>query len=271
MNWFILRGLVREQRHWGNFQSIFQKKLNEEHPNGKVFCLDAPGFGTELNRTSPLTIKGIVHDLRERWMIEKNKNQYPDAEWGILAVSLGGMIALQWTHDYPDDFKQLVVMNSSVSGLSPVLKRFRPKNIPKLIQLMIRRDLHHREKNILEMTTNLRGDSLAKQVSRNVEIAQTANPSRQNAIRQLVAATRFRAPEKISVPMLVISGLGDQLVHPHCSEQIAKHFQAPLIHHETANHDLSADEPEWVANQVLSSKNWQRSSAGAIPVKKSSS
>jgi pimeloyl-ACP methyl ester carboxylesterase len=256
MNWFILRGLVREQRHWGKFQSVFQSKLIKEHPDGKVFCLDAPGFGTELNRDSPLTIKGIVHDLRERWLVEKNKD--PNSNWGILAVSLGGMISMQWTHDYPDDFKRLVVVNSSVSGLSPIHKRFKPKNIPRLIQLMISRDLNHREKNILQMTTNLTGDELAKKIKSNVEIAITSNPARLNAVRQLIAATRFKAVKKIKVPMLVISGLGDQLVHPDCSEQIANHFRAKLVQHETANHDLPTDEPDWVADQVLASKNWQR-------------
>jgi len=61
-NWLILRGLAREQRHWGPFVDIFEAKV----PGSRVHTLDLPGVGTECQRDSPATVAGIVSDLRER-------------------------------------------------------------------------------------------------------------------------------------------------------------------------------------------------------------
>mgnify|MGYP003949335389 CR=1 FL=1 len=43
MNWLFLRGLTREQRHWGPFRDVFAR----DYPGAKVHCLDLPGTGTE--------------------------------------------------------------------------------------------------------------------------------------------------------------------------------------------------------------------------------
>ena len=148
MNWLILRGLVREQRHWGEFAPQFEAGLKEKDPQAKVFTLDFAGFGTESERFSPTTIDEIVDDLRARW------SALPaSGEWCLLAVSLGGMVAMNWTSRYPEDFKKLVLINSSVGGLSPLFRRMQPANFPTILSLFFEKNIRNREEQILSITT----------------------------------------------------------------------------------------------------------------------
>ena len=67
MRWFLLRGLVREQRHWLGFPAYFAAHVRS--PDGApttVITLDLPGFGSENDAPVPRTIAGFVDDLRER-------------------------------------------------------------------------------------------------------------------------------------------------------------------------------------------------------------
>lgn len=245
MNWLILRGLVREQRHWGDFKDVFEARLREANPKARVHTLDLPGFGTEVSRTSPKTISGIVHDLRGRWVTLKQSSH---EEWGILAVSLGGMVAAHWASHHHEDFKRVVLINSSMSGLSPLHHRMMPSNYPRIIKLLISKNLVEREKKILSMTTNLDIQNILKQAEKQAEYGRDVN--RLNAVRQMIAAIQFKPPKKIHAPVLVLVGKGDRLVSPKCSEAIASHFGAKLISHPTANHDLATDDSKWIADQV---------------------
>ena len=93
MNWLLLRGLAREQRHWGRFPDALRSQL----PDDQVFCLDLPGTGTEHQRKSPLEIAGIARDVRARFAGLRAQHPGP---WRLLAVSLGGMVAMQWCADH---------------------------------------------------------------------------------------------------------------------------------------------------------------------------
>ena len=117
MKWVILRGLTRQIGHWRDFQPLLEKSSEG------VCALDLPGIGTEKNRSCPLTIKGNTEDLRERWLEDKNSKS-ETSEWGILGISMGGMIAMDWAHRYPHDFSRIVVINSSSSDSGSHIQRF---------------------------------------------------------------------------------------------------------------------------------------------------
>ena len=244
MNWLLLRGLVREQRHWGDFPVSFETSA----PSRKVFCLDLPGFGTESHRSSPSRVGEIVDDVRSRWLSLRDKNP---GDWSILAASLGGMLAMDWCVRYPGEFKELVVLNSSVNTFSPIYRRFRISNWPRVIRLSISSDPQVREKGILEITITNQ-EIFEKSLNRNVMIA-TENPVRRTEMfRQLIAGARFTLRKIPTIRTLVLAGDGDILCDPSCSRAIADHFKAQLRIHPTAGHDLSIDAPEWVSQEVNS-------------------
>ena len=248
MKWLILRGLVREQRHWGNFKEDFESFLRKNEPESRVYALDFPGFGTEAARPSPFSIDEIVDDLRARL---KTLKASPEEPWCLLAVSLGGMVAMNWTSRYPEDFKRLVLINSSATGLSPFHKRMKPENYARVASLFLEGEIATRERKILEMTTNLKGNALGERARNYAGFALKVR--KKDAFAQIFAALRFKTPGFISIPKLVVGGKGDQLVDVSCSERIAEKFKGTLVLHPTANHDLALDEPQWLMDQI---QNW---------------
>jgi alpha-beta hydrolase superfamily lysophospholipase len=85
--------------------------------------------------------------------------------------------------------------------------------------------------------------------------------SRRNALRQLWAAIRFRAPAHLpgTTPVLLVNGAADTLVHPLCSVTLAGAWRCPLRVHPHAGHDLPLDAPRWLAETAL---NWVDGLAG---------
>src|SRR5690606_27264001 len=86
--------------------------------------------------------------------------------------------------------------------------------------------------------------------------ATTHGVTRANALRQLYAAARFKAPAALpaSVPVLVLNGGGDRMVDPRCSQALAAGWSIPLRVHAHAGHDLTLDDGEWVLGQI---RNWE--------------
>lgn len=245
-NWLLLRGLAREQRHWGSFPEVFESTV----PGAKVHCLDLPGVGTEHRRGSPLTIDGITGDLRRRWSLLKAEHEGP---WSLLAVSLGGMVSMHWGAKHGGDFQSLVVINSSTRDLSRPLERLKVEAIPSLARAMMEEDPITREKVILGFTSRERARH-EEAARRAAELLKDAPIRRSTALSQLAAAATFRTPARIETPMLFLAGGADGMVDPVCALRLARHFSAPLHVHPTGGHELSLDAPEWIAEQVA---NWR--------------
>jgi pimeloyl-ACP methyl ester carboxylesterase len=80
-----------------------------------------------------------------------------------------------------------------------------------------------------------------------------------NALRQLLAAARYRAPVRApGVPLLVVVGAGDGLVDPACSHRFALAWQLPIRTHPSAGHDLALDDPAWLVEEVTA---WREAAA----------
>lgn len=238
-HWLLLRGLSREQRHWGGFPEALSKKLGAQ-----VHCLDFPGTGTEHARQSPASVRAIADDLRGRWLPGRAAGP-----WGLFAMSLGGMVAMDWCAAHPADFSALVLVNSSARNLSPPWRRMRLRVVPQIALALAARDRVKREHRILRMTTRLHRDlpALSREWAR---IGEESPVTRATVLRQLAAAARFRAPLAVRPRALVVSGGQDPFTDPACQHRLAQHFGAPLAVHPEAGHDLSTDDPEWLAEQV---------------------
>lgn len=245
MRWLFLRGLVREARHWGDFPERFCSALGDAGVVGPPLTLDLPGMGTECGGAIPGTVAGFVDDLRGRLQTVVA----PGEPLGLFAVSLGGMVALDWLSRFPGDFGRAVIVATSAGDLSNPFERFHPRNYPRILRAL-RAPPEERERIILAITSNREDGGLEAVAARHAAYARERPSGPPVLFRQLRAGMRSRTPERLLVPTLFLASRADRLVDWRCSERIAARFAAPLRLHERAGHDLPLDAPDWILAEV---------------------
>lgn len=236
--WILLRGLVREARHWDGFTERLAMALQEP-----ARAVDLPGNGVLWRDASPVSIDGMVEALRH----ELNETSIPGPH-RVLAISLGGMVAVRWAQRYPAEVERLVLINSSLRGVAPFYQRLRPYQYPRLLAAMLLPLSHERrERLILRMTTRQQ-DDLEAVAQRYAQWQRDAPIRKANMVRQLLAAARgFDLPQALpGLPVLVLTSKADRMVSWKCSERIAQRWHWPLRWHTDSGHDLTLDDPEWV-------------------------
>ena len=241
-HWLFLRGLVRESRHWHTFPEHFQKKF----PSSQIHFLDLPGIGQESHRSSPTSIADIAEDLKERW---NNLRQANSGRWGLFSISLGSMVALEWTSRYPENFAAQVIINTSASNLSPPWKRLKPGVMPLLLKAAAQKSPAIKENIILEATTRLVKD---KEAVAQIWGEFSLPPAKMRVLvrQQLQAALRFKCPAHMSVPTLALISKSDALTDYRCSLEIAKRIMCNVDLNPESGHDLPLDVPDWTCEKV---------------------
>ncbi len=241
--WILLRGLTRESRHWG----AFPRHLGDSLGGAAVICLDLPGNGKLNQLASPASVEAMAEychaELTRRGVTPPCR---------VLAMSLGAMVTVAWATSHPEDIEAAVLVSTSLRPFSPPHQRLRPRNYPRFLRLLAGmagdRDV---ETAIFDMTTRLvatRGKLIEEWLQWRRE-----NPvSSGNALRQLLAAARYRAPPRSPINrLLLLAGAGDRLVDPRCSRALAARWQAPMAMHPTAGHDLPLDDEAWVLARIM--------------------
>ena len=251
MLWIFLRGLTRETAHWGSFPADFEQAL----PGSKVICLDLPGNGALHHMTSPMSISTMVTYCRA----ELIRRGHPPPYF-LLAMSLGAMVATEWSCHSAGEVKGCVLINVSLGKFSPFYRRMRPRNyLPLLRLILLIRNPVDAERLILQLTSNQAAQHA--QVIDDWVQARTMHPVRRsNALRQVVAALRYRVRSGgPDADVMVLTSTHDALVHVSCSLAIASHWKCPVQLHPTAGHDLVLDDPGWVIEKVRRWSDEQRS------------
>lgn len=245
MNWLLLRGLTREARHWGAFPARLADTL--QLPAHAVHTPDLPGNGALHRQTSPAHVGAMVDALRQQLAAQGLAPPF-----AVAALSLGGMVAIDWARRFPHEVDRLVLINTSLRPHSGPTQRLRPAQWPTLAALAWRwrgGDAAAIEQTLHRLTCrDTTGQSA--DIAAWVHIRQDAPVSARNAGRQLVAAARFRCDARPASPTLVLSSAGDALVNPACSVRLACAWQAPHRIHPWAGHDLPHDDPAWVAHRI---------------------
>lgn len=239
--WVLLRGLTREAGHWGGFVAELAAHL----PGARVVCVDLPGSGARHRERSPSRIGPMVEAVRQ----ELAGRGLPPP-YHLCALSLGGMVALEWAGRHPAELAGAVLVNTSLATLNPLHHRLRLPAWPALAGLLASRNAFRRESTILRLTS-AHPQEHADAPAAWAAIRKARPVSAANALRQLLAAARFEAPsEKPPVPLLLLCGAADRLVDPRCSRAIAQRWGVALAVHPAAGHDLPLDDAPWVAAQV---------------------
>nr|WP_295956174.1 alpha/beta hydrolase [Rhodoferax sp.] len=237
--WILLRGLTRASGHWGAFADQFAQAL----PGCEVVALDLPGNGRLHLQASPTRVPDMVAhcraELDRRWL---------PPPYHLLGMSLGAMVAVAWSAAHPHEVAAQVLINTSLRPFSPFYQRLRPRHYALLLRLaLIGASPENWERNILRITSN-GGQDAVLPLWRALRAQHPV--TRANALRQLLAAARYRAPKVIATPTLLLASAQDQLVSVACSQALARQWQCGLQVHPSAGHDLPLDDGDWVTQQI---------------------
>ena len=241
--WVLLRGLMREQRHWGRFPN----QLAGTVVGAEVVTPDLPGNGERHALQSPTSVADMVAFCRQDLLARGLRPPY-----SLLALSLGGMVAVDWASRHPDELTRCVLINTSMRPYSRFHERLRWHNYGAIIRQLLDGSVDQQERLILRLTSRY-GDATERAglLQRWLGYQREFPVTRGNALRQLWSAARFRAPAaRPTVPLLVLSSAGDQLVDPRCSRRLAEAWQAEHREHPDAGHDLPLDDGAWVAEHI---------------------
>ena len=242
---YLLIGLTKETRHWSE---DFLKAIKEQlHPK-EIHLVELPGAGKLLHKKSPATISKIVDEARS------HVSFHPERKRLVVAISMGGMVAWEWVTRYPNDFEGMVMINSSLAGVSPTFKRLQPKALVDFFKIAATPKGEVKEKLVLDLCSNHPENS--KKIHPHwTKLSLEANMPLPNVLNQLLAAMKFR-PKKIPhIPLLVVAAKHDRLAHYSCSEQIANLTKSKFVlcEDKTVGHAFHVDAPEFLVTEI---KTW---------------
>lgn len=240
-HFFLIRGLIREKGHWGHFT----RHLQDAFPDCLITTLDIPGAGDYFNSPSPLSVKEMVEGMRRDYL----KHRSDSHETNLISISLGGMITVEWLKHYPHDFVRATLINTSFGGISPIHQRLLPKAFLHLMKVPVLKG-RKKEFRILELVTNHK--EIFDETLNMWEVIQRDRPvSTPNTFRQLLAGARFSIGQFTPpIPLLILASTHDRMVSVDCSRAISRKWNLPLEEHPTGGHDLTVDDPKWVALRV---------------------
>lgn len=241
--WILLRGLMREQRHWGGFPA----RLAQSIPGAAIVTPDLPGNGERHAMDSPTRVAAMVEACRQEMLARGIPPPYH-----LLALSLGGMVAVEWASRYPQEIARCVLINTSMRPFNPFYRRLRWQNYGALLRQLLLGDKSSQEALILRLTSNKNTHGNPALLADWLSFQQQYPVSRRNALRQLLSAARYRTPDlRPAMPVLILAGARDRLVDHRCSQQLAQAWDAVCMLHPDAGHDLPLDDGDWVADTLV--------------------
>lgn len=243
---YLIIGLTKESRHWSKeFLGALQVQLQ---PNS-IQLIDLPGSGKFLDQKSPTSMKEIVREARKQVTFN------PENKRMMIAISLGGMSAWEWVTEYPEDFTHFVMINSSLSGLSPIWKRVQPKAMLQFLKIASASKGKEKERHIVDLCVHnpVKKDYIYPTW---VQLGEQATMSLENSFYQVLAGMKFKPVKSPKIPMLVIAARHDKLAHYTCSEAIAAHAgkvtEVKFVMNEDplVGHGFHVDGPEFLVEQI---------------------
>jgi pimeloyl-ACP methyl ester carboxylesterase len=254
-----------DDAHWRVALLAFQALVAALPPGSRVHCVDNPGVGSERHRPSPTSLPDTARDVLRRFHALRRQNGTHAFPFGVLGMSLGGMLALELASRAALEQEQrdggangggangalccAVVINTSPGyALARPHRRLRPAGMWGLLRCLWT-TAYAREAVLLPLVVNLA--ERERTLARWRALAAARPLPRRTFFAQLLSAAVWKAPERLRVPLLVLASRADALTCCSCSHTIAaKYAGAALALHDTAGHDLTTDDPAWVAQRV---------------------
>jgi pimeloyl-ACP methyl ester carboxylesterase len=239
--WVLLRGLTRGSGHWGDFERSLQDRL------GSIDCiaLDLPGNGALNAMRSASSVEAMAAYCREQLdALGIASKVY------LLGVSMGAMVAVEWATRAPQGIAGCVLINTSFADSDPWFRRLRPSSYANLLSIALSPNSAKHEAATLRLTSR-NAEASAAVLDDWTRLRDSHPVSSANALRQLLAASRYRLPPQApDVPLLVLCSARDAMVDPRCSRALAELWHTDFDVHPSAGHDLTLDDGPWVAQRI---------------------
>lgn len=245
--WVILRGLGRGYGHWGSFQ----EKMRQEFSNDLCYFIDIPGNGLLNQLTSPLKISEYIAFMQTQ-LQQSDFYSYTGPVYGV-GLSLGGMIMTEWITQQPDFFKKVFIINTSASNFSKPWDRMSTLVMKNALKQLTAKRIEDFELNSLKITTGLSEDQIrnefGKDYQSNIDFTKKYPITTKNIFRQLIAAFRYKFPNTVKTPVVLINGAKDKFVNPKCTTDIAAHWKCPVVTDRQGGHDIAFEDAKWLIQQ----------------------
>lgn len=243
MNIVLLRGLVREKEHWGDFRH----KVEKAFPEAKIITPEIQGVGDYIDITSPDNFSQMIDFMRS------NHQEVFESEQQtiVMAMSLGGMIARQWIEMYPQDFSKVILVNTSFKGINPLFNRLRPMAIANFAKIFFSPSIEKRESSIVKMVSN--NNTNHKEIIANwIDIQNKRPVKRASFLNQIKAALTFNPPKTWpnNLGLLIIAAKADRLCSYKSSLKLHELWGGQYLEHPTGGHDLPIDDGDWLIQQM---------------------
>ncbi|WP_394199847.1 alpha/beta fold hydrolase [Shewanella waksmanii] len=247
----LLRGLMRDKRHWHGFEQRMRASGHE------VLCFDMLGNGEFDQSASPYHIS-VYGDH----VIEQLKLCKPDMlsqPVTIVGLSMGGMVALDIAKQYPQLVERVVLINSSAANISRWYQRFRLNSLFICAFRQLRRYIGdgklkpaaQQDDSLLERIVLALTSMVAIEQPSYIHQWSVWRLERHcrsiNGVRQIWACVKFNAPTQLTCNIDIIAAKQDRLVSPQCSAALARFYDCPIHYIENTGHDVSLDQPEQLA------------------------
>lgn len=186
-----------------------------------------------------------------RYLIDKEADAAGDEGLNLVAFSMGGYLAMEYTLNHPERVRSLVTISSSAFGLHEAEKKQRRSAVEYLktheyggiTDVRIKQMLHedrHSDKSIRQimrdMDRDLGTDTLITQLSETSE--------RENLMPRL---------EGISCPVLLIGGDSDPFLTPEQLQEMADAIpDSKSVSARCCGHMLPLERTTWLASQLRS-------------------
>lgn len=236
-HWVLVRGIVSEAFHWWDFVSEMKKAF----PEDQISTADILGNGIQNQHLTPTTVAPNIRGL---------KNQVPAGKKILVGFSLGGMLSLEWAHAHPEEIEAVVLINCSLNN-SKVHERMQVASFKNIVKLSFEKDLIEREKHTLRMTTQCLSEEKISEIAKAWGPRGLQYPVKKiNFVRQSLLASKIAQRPRPPAPTLILSSANDRVVHPICSERIAKNWNLKNHIHPQAGHDLTLDDSRWALHKI---------------------
>ncbi len=246
---FLIIGLSKESEHWDDdFIEYVKGSYGIEEKD--LVKMDIPGSGVLLDQKTPSSLKEIARKMREHYLdkIDRSKKRI------CISVSLGAMIAMEWACMFKEDFDQVVFVNSSFTGISPIFKRVQPKALLMFIKTFCTFNVVKKEQHILALCSN-KDVVRKKTLSKWVDISNARPVRKVNLIRQVISGALNDPSHGASAELLFIGAKHDRLAHYSCSVAAHKKWGGDLflIDDPTVGHGVHIDDPQHLSSIIY---NW---------------